>query len=65
MVRDVKDGQPWSKMDIVELQHVLAWGQSIDQAARYLGRSGTIGEVKRKAKEQGLIVRDRRDAERS
>ena len=61
MVRDVKDGQPWSEMDILELQHVLAWGQSIEETARFLGRSGTIGEVRRKAKEQRLLVNRRHD----
>jgi hypothetical protein len=57
MVRDVKDGQPWSEMDIVDLQHALAWGESIEETARFLGRFGTIGEVRRKAKEQGLRIK--------
>lgn len=61
MVRDVKDGQPWSEMDILDLQHVLALGQSIEETARFLGRSGTIGEVRRKAKEQRLLVNRRHD----
>ena len=55
MIRDINDHKPWSQMDLRELRHALAWGESIQEAAHSLGRSGTLSEVKLKAKELGLL----------
>ena len=55
MIRDINDHKLWSQMDLRELRHALAWGESIQEAAHSLGRSGTLGEVKLKAKELGLL----------
>lgn len=55
MIRDVNDDKPWSQMDLRELRHALAWGESIPEAAHLLGRSGKLSEVKLKAKELGLL----------
>jgi hypothetical protein len=55
MTRNVNDGRPWSQLDLRELRHALAWGESIQEAAHLLGRSGTLSEVKLKAKELGLL----------
>jgi hypothetical protein len=41
-MRNMNDGKPWSEVDIYELRHALAWG-------------GSVEEVKRKAKELGLL----------
>jgi hypothetical protein len=58
MIRDVNDNKLWSQMDLRELRHALAWGESIQEVAHLLGRSGTLGEVKLKAKELGLPTTD-------
>jgi hypothetical protein len=42
-----KTGEPWSKMDIVDLQSGLAFGTSIEAIADFLTRS--IEEVRKKA----------------
>jgi hypothetical protein len=56
MNRDVNDNKLWSEMDLRELRHALAWGESIQEVAHLLGRSGTLNEVKLKAKELGLLT---------
>jgi hypothetical protein len=58
MSRDLKDGQPWSTMEVVALRHLLAWGESIEEAARFLRRCGTVNEVEQKAKELSLRASD-------
>ncbi len=54
MIRNANDNKPWSQMDLRELRHALAWGESIQEAAHLLGRSSTLSEVKLKAEELGL-----------
>jgi hypothetical protein len=46
MIRDTNDGKEWSALD-----DALAAGDSIEQAAMFLCRAGTLGEVARKAAE--------------
>jgi hypothetical protein len=58
MTRDVNDNKLWSQLDVRELRHALAWGESIEEAAHLLGRSGTLNEVKLKARELGLLTAD-------
>ncbi|MFZ0557926.1 MAG: hypothetical protein WAM55_01395 [Methylovirgula sp.] len=55
MIRDMNGDKPWSQTDLWELRHALAWGESIEEAARLLGRARTPSEVKLKAEELGLL----------
>jgi hypothetical protein len=51
---DRHDGDPWSEMDLDDMRAYLGRGKSIEWIARFLSRSGTIDDVKRKADELGL-----------
>ena len=53
--RDTNDGEPWSEMAIEDLINELRHGGTVETAAALLCRQGTIDEVRRKAKELGLI----------
>lgn len=52
---DAKDGQEWLPADIEELVLVLMNGGSVEQAATLLCRSGTVEDVKAKAKRLGFV----------
>jgi hypothetical protein len=54
---DMNDGKLWSEMDVTDLKNSLTHGNTIEQAAIFLCRSGTIDEVRRKAEELGLHYR--------
>jgi hypothetical protein len=54
-IQDLNDGKPWSEMDLFDLRNSLAHGESIEEAAGFLCRAGTVEEVKRKAEELGLL----------
>jgi len=51
---DIYDGSPWTEMDIEDLTAVLKSGDTIEDAAHHLCRSGTVEDVRRKAEELGL-----------
>ena len=51
---DIYDGEPWTEMDVEELTAALKDGRTIEEAAKHLGRSGTVEDVRRKAEELGL-----------
>jgi hypothetical protein len=53
--QDRKDGKEWSAVDLDDLALALKDGGTVEGAAYFLCRGGTIGEVRRKAKELGLI----------
>jgi hypothetical protein len=53
--QDIKDGQAWSATDIEDLALALKDGGTIEGAAYFLCRAGTIDDVRQKAKELGLI----------
>jgi len=53
--QDMNDGKDWSLTDVEDLTLALKDGGSIEGAAYFLRRGGTIAEVRRKAKELGLI----------
>jgi hypothetical protein len=55
-MRDRNDGKPWSEEDETDLIACLRDGESTEQAAAFLCRSGTVEEVARKAQE--LLVLD-------
>jgi hypothetical protein len=54
-IQDLNDGKPWSEMDLFDLRNSLAYGRSIEEVAGFLCRSGTVEEVRRKAKELRLL----------
>ena len=54
---DIYDGEPWSEMDLWDLKNSLAYGDSIEEVAEFLCRSGTLDEVRRKAEGLGLHYR--------
>ena len=49
---DANSGEPWSELDIADLTHSLAYGNTIADAASLLCRD--MDEVRKKAKELGL-----------
>jgi hypothetical protein len=53
-IQDINDGKPSSEMDLFDLRNSLAYGESIEELAAFLCRSGTVEEVRRKAEELGL-----------
>jgi len=52
---DRNDGKDWSAADLEDLALALRDGGSVEGAAYFLCRAGTIEEVRQKAKELGLI----------
>jgi hypothetical protein len=53
-MKDTYDGDPWTEMDVEDLTEALKSGDTIEDAAEFLCRSGTVDEVRRKAEELGL-----------
>jgi hypothetical protein len=51
---DIYDDAEWTAMDIEDLRAAIEHGRSIQEAAEFLCRAGTVDEVARKAKELGL-----------
>ena len=49
---DANSDEPWSELDIADLTHSLAYGNTIADAASLLCRE--VDEVRKKAKELGL-----------
>jgi hypothetical protein len=52
---DVYDGMDWTAEDIDDLVTLIRNGWTIEQAAECLGRSGSLDDVKAKARALGLI----------
>jgi hypothetical protein len=52
--QDIDDGAPWSEMDIEDLKNSVQHGYSPEWVAEFLCRSGTVGDVRKKAEELGL-----------
>jgi hypothetical protein len=51
---DLYDGAPWTDIDVHDLKAEIERGRSIEKVAEFLCRSGSTGEVRRKAAELGL-----------
>ncbi len=51
---DIYDQEPWTEMDLRDLTAALRSGDTIEDAAQHLCRSGTVDDVRRKAEELGL-----------
>ena len=57
---DIYDGAPWTEMDLEDLTAVLKAGDTIEEAAHHLCRSGTVEDVRRQAEELGLKYTSRK-----
>ena len=53
-MNDGNDGKPWTEMDVRALMAALSVGETIEEAADHLCRSGSVNDVRRKAEELGL-----------
>jgi hypothetical protein len=53
---DANDGKQWSEIDLEDLALALKDGGAIEGAAFFLGRAGTVENVRRKAEELGLAT---------
>jgi hypothetical protein len=53
--QDRNDGKLWSPDDIEDLTLALKDGGSIEGAAYFLRRGGTIEDVRQKARDLGLV----------
>jgi hypothetical protein len=51
---DIYDGANWTEMDVDDLKAAIEGGASIEDAAEFLCRSGSIDDVACKARELGL-----------
>ena len=51
---DTNDGKPWSVADDVELANEAKCGSTLQQAAEWLCRSGSLWDVGQRAKMLGL-----------
>jgi len=51
---DYDDGEPWTEVDVRDLKLSLQDDNTIEEAAIFLRRSGTVDDVRRKAEELGL-----------
>jgi hypothetical protein len=52
---NIYDGDPWTEMDVSDLTAALKYGETIEEAAMHLCRSGTVDDVRRKAEEVELV----------
>ena len=59
MKSDANDGKHWSEMDVRSLMTSLRCGDTIEEAAERLCRSGTVDQVRPKAEELGLKYKRR------
>jgi hypothetical protein len=57
---DIYDGAAWTEMDIDDLKAAIESGSSVEDAAEFLCRSGSIDDVARKARELGLQPKRRK-----
>jgi hypothetical protein len=53
--QDIKDGQEWSAADVEDLALALKDGGTVEGAAYFLCRAGTVEDVHQKAEELGLV----------
>lgn len=54
---DTNDENPWSDEDIEDLKDSLKHGSTLEEAASFLCRAGTLAKVRKKADELGLTYR--------
>jgi hypothetical protein len=61
---DLNDGKPWSEDDLEDLALALKDGGTIEGAAHFLCRAGSIEDVRKKAEELGLVSENTNDRAR-
>jgi len=59
-MKNANDGKPWTEMDVRVLMAALRVGDTIEKAADYLCRSGSVDDVGRKARALGLKYKSER-----
>ena len=52
---DTNDGTEWTDSDIDDLRSEFECGGTVESAARFLCRSGTVEDVRKKARALGLL----------
>jgi hypothetical protein len=57
---DIYDDAEWTTLDLEDLGAEIEHGRSIEEAAQFLCRAGSVEDVRRKAKELGLGVNAKR-----
>jgi hypothetical protein len=58
-MKDANDGKSWTEIDVRGLMAALRVGDTIEEAAEHLCRSGKIKDVRHKAEELGLKYKSR------
>jgi hypothetical protein len=53
-MKNGNDGKPWTELDVRALMAALRVGETIEEAADQLCRSGSVNDVRQKAEELGL-----------
>jgi hypothetical protein len=53
---DTYDGAEWTEMDIEDLKAAMEAGHSVDEAAQFLCRSGSVEDVRQKCRELGRAL---------
>lgn len=54
---DIYDGAEWSEMDLEDLRAAIEHGRSIEEAAAFLCRAGSVDDVARQCAALGLKPR--------
>jgi hypothetical protein len=54
---DIYDDAEWTAVDLEDLGAEIEHGRSIEEAAQFLCRAGSVEDVRRKAKELGLAMK--------
>jgi hypothetical protein len=49
------DGAEWTEVDIDDLKAAMEAGHSVEEAAQFLCRSGSVEDVRQKCRELGLV----------
>jgi hypothetical protein len=56
---DIYDGATWTEKDIDDLEAAMESGSSVEEAAQFLCRAGSVVDVARKCDELGLKPKER------
>jgi hypothetical protein len=51
---DIYYGAPWTEEDVEDLKAAIGHGRSVEEAAEFLCRSGSVADVEQKCREPGL-----------
>jgi len=54
---DIYDDAEWTALDLEDLGTEIEHGRSIEEAAQFLCRAGSVEDVRRKAKKLGLATK--------